>query len=299
VRRAKSDKIGRMSARGFRRRSLSQGIHPASIVLALAAPLFAVGLFAQEPTAAPSTPRPAAPAAARPGKELFDMTCQVCHGRAGVGSIGPALRGTKFTKDFVVKTMREGRTGTMMPSFDKRLSLSEIDGVARYVASLQEPDSAEPPTLRGDPTAGENTFFSPVAFACRNCHTFNGRGGKVGPDLSTKVRTLAARDLFQRIVVVPHRSPEARYNTMKVTTKVGQIMTGIRAGETSDVVYFYDTSSLPPILRRLQKSDIAHTERHHESVMPSDYASKFTLQQLLDVVSYLKSAPVALGDVVK
>jgi putative heme-binding domain-containing protein len=273
---------------------------PAStIAFAFAVLMCAMVVSAQEPTAPPSAPRAAAPAAARAGKELFDMTCQVCHGRAGVGSIGPALRGSKFTKDFVAKTMREGRTGTMMPSFDKRLSGSEIDGVARYVATLQEPDSPEPPTLRGDATNGESTFFSPVAFACRNCHTFNGRGGKVGPDLSTKVRTLTARDLFQRIVVVPHRSPEPRYNTMKVTTKVGQIMTGIRAGETSDVVYFYDTSSLPPILRRLPKSDIVHTERNHESVMPADYASKFTLQQLLDVVSYLKSAPVTLADVVK
>jgi hypothetical protein len=30
--------------------------------------------------------------------------------------------------------------------------------------------------------------------------------------------------------------------------------------------------------------------RHHESVMPSDYASRLTLQQLLDVVAFLKAA---------
>jgi putative heme-binding domain-containing protein len=250
------------------------------------------------PTAGASTPKPAS-ATARAGKDLFEMTCQVCHGRAGVGSIGPALRGTKFTRDFVSKTMHEGRPGTMMPSFDKRMSGAEIDSIARYIASLQEPDSPEPPTLRGDPTAGEATFFSAAVYACRTCHTFNGRGGKVGPELTARVRTLTSRDLFQRIVVVPHKSPEPRYNTMRVTTKVGLIITGIRAGETADTIYFYDTSTLPPLLRRLPKSDIVHTERHSESVMPSDYASKFSLQQLLDVVSYLKSSPVALGDVVK
>jgi len=268
--------------------------------------LAVIAAVAQDGTApTPSTTaRPAPspvvqPAAVRAGKEMFDMTCQVCHGRAGVGSIGPALRGVKFTRDFVAKTMRDGRPQTMMPSFDKRFTAAEIEGVARYVASLQAPDSPEPPTLRGDPTAGETTFFSNVVYACRNCHTFNGRGGKVGPDLTAKVKGLTARDLFQRIVVVPHRSPEPRYNTMRVTTKVGQIITGIRAGETSDVLYFYDTSSLPPLLRRLPKSDIAHTERHSESVMPNDYASRFTLQQLLDVVSYLRSSPVTLADVVK
>ena len=68
------------------------------------------------------------------------------------------------------------------------------------------------------------------------------------------------------------------------------ILTGIKAGETEDAVRFYDTSSLPPILRTIPKTDIVETQPHDSSVMPSDYASRLTLQQLLDIVSFLKSS---------
>ena len=68
------------------------------------------------------------------------------------------------------------------------------------------------------------------------------------------------------------------------------ILTGIKSGETEDAVRFYDTSSLPPILRTIPKKDIVELEPHNSSVMPSDYASRLTLQQLLDIVSYLKTS---------
>jgi hypothetical protein len=83
------------------------------------------------------------------------------------------------------------------------------------------------------------------------------------------------------------------------------ILTGIKAGETADAVRFYDTSSLPPILRTIPKKDIVEMEAHSSSVMPSDYASRLSLQQLLDIVSFLKSSAsgtqvsVTLNEVIK
>jgi len=260
---------------------------------------------AQETPAAPAAPAPqasTAPIPARAGEDLFTKTCAVCHGRGAVGGLGPALRGSRFTRDAVSQVVRDGRPGTMMSAFAKSFSRAEIDAVSRYVASLQAPDGPAPAGLRGDPVAGEAMFHAQLVYACGHCHTFNDRGGKVGPELTSKVRSLTPRDLFQRIVVVPHRAQESRYTTVRLTTKVGLIMTGIPAGESHDVLFFYDTSYLPPLLRRIPKSDIVHRERRDGTVMPSDYASKFSLQQLLDVVAFLKAgsgATVMLSDVVK
>jgi len=73
------------------------------------------------------------------------------------------------------------------------------------------------------------------------------------------VVSLPSRDLPHR--VVPHRSADPAYRTMRLTTKNGSVLTGIKSGET------------------------------------------LTLQQLLDVVAFLKqasgdrTAPVTLADV--
>jgi putative heme-binding domain-containing protein len=239
------------------------------------------------------------------GAELFATTCQVCHGQAGIGGVGPALRGAKFTADSVRRILQDGRPGTMMPGFTATMSAAEIGEIARYVVRLQAPDGPAPGGLRGDPAAGQAVFFTKgSARSCSVCHSVEGRGGSVGPDLMSKIAGQSAKQIFQKIIVVPHRSADPAYSTMRLTTKTGAILTGIKSGETRDAVLFYDTSSLPPILRTIPKADIAGSARHHGSVMPNDYASRLTLQQLLDVVAFLRAASgdedaaVALADVV-
>jgi putative heme-binding domain-containing protein len=251
--------------------------------------------------------RPVAPPGGPPadGTELFATTCQVCHGQAGIGGVGPALRGARFTADYVRKVLQEGRPGTMMPGFAGTLSAGEIGGVARYVVRLQAPDGPAPAGLRGDANAGQAVFFTKgSARSCSVCHSVEGRGGSVGPDLMSKIAGQSAKQIFQKIIVVPHRSADPAYSTVRLTTRTGAIITGIRSGETTDAVLFYDTSSLPPILRTIPKSDITASARQQNSVMPNDYASRLTLQQLLDVVAFLRMASgdrnvsVTLADVV-
>jgi putative heme-binding domain-containing protein len=266
--------------------------------------LMTAGFSADTGAQAPPRPAPAAGAAAADGAELFAMTCQVCHGQAGIGGVGPALRGTKFTGDFVRKVLQDGRPGTMMPGFSATMSAAEIAGIARYVVRLQSPDGPAPAGLRGDPVAGEAVFFMRgSARSCSVCHAVEGRGGSVGPDLMAKVARQSPKQIFQKIIVVPHRSADKAYQTVRLTTKTGTILTGIKSGETATDVFFYDTSSLPPVLRTIPKTDIAASARQQSSVMPNDYASRLTLQQLLDVVAFLKraggdrGATVTLADV--
>jgi putative heme-binding domain-containing protein len=251
--------------------------------------------------------RPVAPPGGKPadGTELFATTCQVCHGQAGIGGVGPALRGARFTADYVRKVLQEGRPGTMMPGFSSTMSAGEIGEVARYVVRLQAPDGPAPAGLRGDANAGQAVFFTKgSARSCSVCHSVEGRGGSVGPDLMSKIAGQSAKQIFQKIIVVPHRSADPAYSTVRLTTRTGAIITGIRSGETTDAVLFYDTSSLPPILRTIPKSDITASARQQSSVMPNDYASRLTLQQLLDVVAFLRMASgdrnvsVTLADVV-
>jgi putative heme-binding domain-containing protein len=191
-----------------------------------------------------------------------------------------------------------------MPKFEGSLSETEINQLGKYVASLQE-RSAEWAALQGNPEAGRDLFFDRTGKdSCQVCHTFKGQGGQVGPDLTTRLARRSPREIFQRIVVVPHRSTDTAYLRVAIATRSGETFTGIKAEGKENEFHFYDTSSLPPTLRTLPLNEIVSTKRLNGTAMPSDYASRFSLKQLLDLVAFLRSgsatpAPVTLADVVE
>jgi putative heme-binding domain-containing protein len=274
-------------------------IVPAGMIVLAAAVVAAATAHAQE--AVKPVPRGVSQPNPDPGARLFQNACKVCHGEAAVGGVAPALVGSKFTAAFVQQVVADGRPGTMMPGFRQTLTPNEIAHVSGYVEAIQG-RFAGAGILRGDPAAGEASFFARGAHSCRGCHSFKGRGGKVGPDLATKLAGDTAREIFRKIVVVPHRSSDPAYVTTRLTLTTGEVLTGIRAGETADAVRFYDTSSLPPTLRTIPKADVTASARHAASVMPNDYASRLSLKQLLDIVAFLRSAqpgapPVTIADI--
>lgn len=233
------------------------------------------------------------------GARLFTSSCRICHGEAGVGNRAPALRGSRLTVDYVSRIIAEGKPGTMMPRFAPAFTPVQIRQLAMYVMSVQRPDSPWS-ALRGAATAGERVFFDEAqAHSCHGCHTFLGRGARVGPDLTTRLKGKSPREIFQKIVIVPHRSADPAYVSVAIETRGGGRLVGIKAEETDSDLRFYDTSVLPPKVLTLAKADIVSTRPLNASAMPSDYASRLPLQQLLDLVAYLKSGadgkPVSVG----
>lgn len=228
-------------------------------------------------------------AQAEAGAQLFTNSCRVCHGEAGVGNRAPALRGPKLTLDYVSRVIAEGKPGTMMPRFEAAFSPGQIRQLALYVMSVQRRDSPWA-ALRGNAAAGERVFFDPSQpHSCHGCHSFKGEGARVGPDLTAKLKGKSPREIFRNIVIVPHRSADPAYASVALVTRTGERLTGIKGEETETELRFYDTSVLPPKVVTLAKADIASTRPLHGSAMPSDYASRLPLQQLLDLVAFLKS----------
>jgi putative heme-binding domain-containing protein len=149
--------------------------------------------------------------------------------------------------------------------------------------------------IRGDVEAGRALFFDSADIQnCRVCHTSQNRGGRVGPDL-TEIAGKASREIL-RSIVAPHAAIEERYATITITTRAGDKFTGVKRDENETTIRLYDTSTLPPVSRAFPKSDVAKTERLNTSAMPADYASKYSLKQLLDLVSFLKSSNVSLKE---
>jgi putative heme-binding domain-containing protein len=264
-------------------------------------------LAAQTPQANPSptAPRGQMPRESDAGRQVFTTACRPCHGEEGVGGRGPALRGDKFTVDFVQAVVSAGRPGTLMPTFRDALGPDQIDSVARYVASLQA-RRTDWMLVRGDAAAGRDLFYAEeVEYSCHNCHSVRGEGGRVGPDLAARLKNRSAREILQRIVVVPHRSADPAYQRVRITTTSGDQYVGIKAGSQSNqALNFYDTASLPAVLRTFRISEIRAISALNGTAMPSDYASRFSLVQLLDLVTFLRSEasgsrpPVTLADLI-
>jgi putative heme-binding domain-containing protein len=268
-----------------------------AIVILATLALIPTAVHAIQPQAAGTT------ADIQAGQKLFVSACRICHGEEGIGNRAPSLRGERYTAEFVSRTVRYGRPGTVMPKFEGSLKETEINQLGAYVASLQE-RSAEWATLQGNAEVGRKLFFDQTNNSCQVCHIFKGQGGQVGPDLTTRLAKRSPREIFQRIVVVPHRSTDPSYLRVVITTRSGESYTGIKTEGPESQFNFYDTASLPPTLRTLPSADVVSTKRLNGTAMPSDYASRYSLKELLDLVAFLRSSgtnppPVTLADVVQ
>ena len=256
-----------------------------------------------------------------------------CHGSEGIGGGGPKLRGREFSPEYLTLLTTEGVPGTIMPGFKNSLSKQQITQVVAYLISLSpnkgaaKPESGQPAQaadphlnnpapktepaprpppetapstvvtndssdLRGDAEAGRSLFFDSAELQnCRVCHTVQDRGGRIGPDL-TALANRPPREILQSIVA-PHSRIDEKYVMITVTTRGGEKFTGVKRDENETMIRLYDISSLPPVSRAFAKSEVAKVEKLNTSAMPSDYASRYSFKQLLDLVSFLKSADQA------
>ncbi|HEX9111078.1 MAG TPA: c-type cytochrome, partial [Terriglobales bacterium] len=80
------------------------------------------------------------------GHSLFLRNCAGCHGMNGRGGMAPEIGNPVFqqaaTDDFIIRTIRNGRTETAMPAFQRpdapALSDQDLADLLAYVRTLRE-----------------------------------------------------------------------------------------------------------------------------------------------------------------
>jgi alcohol dehydrogenase (cytochrome c) len=270
--------------------------------------IFAIGtslLIAQQ--AAPArNPLGTGAEIAAAGRVVFDQTCQSCHAPGATGDRGPALNTGVFQHGAedgdLFRTIREGLAGTQMPPF-RGLTDDQIWQIVAYLRSLSgvrtgEPSAAAAPT-RGNRPAGETLFFGKAA--CASCHQVNGRGGVVGPDLSTVARAsadairqkilnpagpFAAPSAIGRGAAVGRGGVGARPIVVVAKTKEGREIRGVRRNEDTFSLQMVDASGT---LHLLDKGQLAEVRVENTSLMPGDYRTKLSGAELDDLIAYLST----------
>lgn len=160
----------------------------------------------------------------------------------------------------------------------KSLQVDSAEQAARIDELLQ----TLPP---GDASRGHQVFASEKA-ACVTCHALGYVGGNVGPDLTKVGEIRTERDLLEAIVY-PSLSFVRSYEPITIATRDGRVINGIvRRDGTDELVLAVNADQIEHVAREA----IEEMRPGTVSVMPSGLDQQLTLQELADLVAFLKSA---------
>jgi cytochrome c oxidase cbb3-type subunit 3 len=266
-----------------------------AVLIALAA--LALSLHAQD-----KNPFAGDAQAAKLGESQFRANCAFCHGLgARGGGRGPDLtRAQKrhgSTDSEMFHNIHDGIAGTAMPAATSGgigvgMSDGEIWQVIAYLRSVAKKASAE---AAGNAVHGKELFYGTAA--CATCHMLNGKGGRLGPDLSSvggsrsfEYLVESMRNPSKRLaqgISEPLKDFSQEYETVTVVTADGTKLIGVVLNEDNFTLQMLDTREQ---LRLLEKDKLRSYEKSRESLMPAYDQKMLSEKDLEDLISYLLTA---------
>ncbi len=137
---------------------------------------------------------------------------------------------------------------------------------------------------QGDPDAGSRVYRSESA-NCTSCHSINGEGQSLGPDLSNAGTGIPIRRLIEE-VIWPTRHVKEGYALTQITTKSGQIIQGYEKSERDQEDHFI-LMELGTENRLRVPTEQIESRQNIGTIMPPTAVSQLTRPQLRDLLSYL------------
>ncbi len=237
--------------------------------------------------------------AAKLGEFQFRSNCAFCHGLgARGGGRGPDL--TRARKKHgnadadLFRTINEGVPGTAMPQNGATqqgvgMTEQEIWQVISYIRSVQVKTDTQ---SAGNAQHGKELFFGPAA--CSSCHMIQGKGGRLGPDLtatgsgrSTDYIIESLRDPNRRLaqgISEAMKEFSQEYETVTVVDSSGQKFQGVVLNEDNFTLQMMDTGEQ---LHLFEKDKLKSFEKSRESLMPVYDQKMLPEKDLQDIVAFL------------
>ena len=220
------------------------------------------------------------------GAKTFSANCSGCHGSDGRGGerapdIATARNISSLADEDLVRIVQHGVAGAGMPAFSY-LGDQGIANVVAYLRVLQGKTAHVEVT--GDASAGRELFFGWAG--CSACHMVRGEGGYIGSDLSSFGAGIAPALIRKAIVEKPDFLP-ARSEVVEIVTSAGVHLSGVLRSEDNFQVVVQDANGS---FHRYSKSGLKKLTHTGRTLMPSDYGTRLSSQQVDDLVSYLVRA---------
>jgi cytochrome c oxidase cbb3-type subunit III len=216
------------------------------------------------------------------GKQTFASTCAGCHGLDGRGgerapNIAENPKVQRLSDGQIFRIIENGVPGTGMPAFHS-LARPDVQTIIAYLRSLQ--GTKRTLNLPGNPDRGEAVFFSKAG--CSACHMAAGKGGFIASDLSGYARSHAAEQI-RSAIISPNPSNDRQARIVTATTRGGEKYVGRIRNEDN---FSLQLQTLDGTFYFVDKSDLEGLDSS-QTLMPSDYGSTLSSDELNDVASYL------------
>jgi len=162
------------------------------------------------------------------------------------------------------------------------MEASGIGGERRQLTPNQVRELAREVRDQGDARRGAEVFRR-AELGCIACHSIDGQGGHVGPDLSA-LGTAQPIDFIIGAILEPQKEVKEGYNSISVTTRDGQEYQGYPILETAEQLVLRD-----PLLNtevRLRREAIRE-RKQNGSLMPEGLTDGLTHAELRDLIRFL------------
>ena len=239
--------------------------------------------------------------AAKAGEFQFRINCALCHGLgARGGGRGPDL--TRAVKKHthsdadMFQVISNGIPGTAMPANGTNgqgVGMTEKE-IWQIIAYIRSQEVKAPAHSVGNAAHGKGLFYGDAN--CSLCHMVEGKGGRLGPELTTVGGSRTREALIDSV-----RNPSRRlawglteatkefpqeYESVTVMTADKKEIKGVTLNEDSFSVQIMDTSEQ---VHLLEKDKLLSFQKSRQSAMPKYGVDILSDKDLEDIVAYLVS----------
>jgi cytochrome c oxidase cbb3-type subunit III len=235
--------------------------------------------------------------AAKRGESQFRINCAFCHGLgARGGGRGPDL--TRAQKKHgnsdadLFHTINEGVPGTAMPANGTTgqgvgMTAEELWEVITYIRSVEQKNMPN-----GDVANGDKLFHGGAG--CATCHMIRGKGGRLGPDLTSVGASRSVDALVESVrqpskrlawgLIESSKEFPQEYLSVDVETADGQKFSGVVLNRDNFSLQMMDMGQQVHLfeLDKLKRSEFSNVSR-----MPEYSAAQLSDKDLQDIVAYL------------
>ena len=143
----------------------------------------------------------------------------------------------------------------------------------------------------GNVERGKKLFLTVEKSQCLKCHRLNDQGEKVGPEL-TGIGSRFSRVHIIESLLDPSRTIAAGFQSQTVAMNDGRVLSGLKLSETADTLVLADNQGKK---HTLLKADIEESQAHAGSIMPDGLEKTLTVDEFVDLISFLTSEKQTAG----
>jgi putative heme-binding domain-containing protein len=139
--------------------------------------------------------------------------------------------------------------------------------------------------IPGNIERGRDLYFKNSTLICQNCHQIEGKGRKVGPELSHIGKKYNKGQILENLLD-PSKVIEEKYVAYVIQTRDGKTRTGLVLERGADAVTLIDAQGNS---ERILFKNIEAFEPQRKSLMPDNLLRDLTAEQAADLLAYLES----------